>query len=465
MKTFIATLLYHVIASAARQSRTMQSDHARRGDCHAIARNDKRIMRLFPLILLLTIITAQSFAQSTYTDSVYRPEIKSVEFYNVAKKPSFPIITLNSSDKLLLAFDNLLGGTQNYSYSIEHCDANWNSSNLATTDYLQNYSDDRITKYSYSTTTVQKYTHYELRLPNENIAPKIAGNYILRVYEDGDVNKLILTRRMYVVSPKISISAEIVPSSDNALRQTNQKINFILDYGTLRVQNPGADIRTLIIQNARTETGILNTQPTYIRGTQLTFNDVNANDFQAGNEFRHIDTRTLKLNSERILHITRGDTANTILLLTDPDRQRDQPNYTFQYDLNGNFYILNQDGVDPRTDADYTHLVFSLATKRSPSEGTPYIVGQFNNYKLDDQSRMVYDATNSKFLKSLFLKQGVYDYTYVWVDKTTGKQDDIALEGSYFETENDYQFLVYYHPAGSRWEELVGYKLLNTVKK
>ena len=418
-------------------------------------------MKKLYIIFLLVFINASAFAQSTYDNTVFRPEIKSVEFYNTVKKASFPIITLGSNEKVLLAFDNLLGGTQNYSYTIEHCDANWNSSNLSITDYLQNYSDDRITDYSYSTNTVQKYTHYQLRLPNGNIAPKIAGNYILKVYEDGDQSKLVLTRKLYVLSPKISITAEVVPSNDNSLRQTNQKVNFTLNYGTLRVQNPGTDLRTFIMQNNRSETGILNNQPTYIRGTQLEFSDVTQNDFPGGNEFRHFDTRTLKLNSERILHIYR-DTANTVILLTDPNLN--QLYYTFLYDLNGSFYILNQDGVDPRTDADYAHMYFTLDAKKSPDDGTPYVVGQFNDYKLDDNSKMHYDASTGKFAASLFLKQGVYDYAYVWVDKA-GKADDTALEGSHFETENDYQVLVYYRPPSARWEELIGYRLLNTAKK
>jgi hypothetical protein len=416
--------------------------------------------RLIGLIILI-LFSASSFAQSTYDNTVFHPEIKSVEFYNTAKQPSFPIITLGSDQKVLLAFDDLRGGSQDYSYTIEHCDANWNSSNLAPAEYLQNYTDDRITNFSYSTTTIQKYTHYELKLPNENIAPKIAGNYVLKVYESGDQSKLILTRRLYVLSPKIAIDAEVVPSEDASTRQTNQKVNFTLDYGGLRIQNPGAEIRTLIMQNARSETGQLNTQPTYIRGTQLIYSDIGINDFAGGNEFRHFDTRTLKLNSENILHIYR-DTANTIILLTDPDRNN--PNYTFQYDLDGKFYVLNQDGTDPRTDADYSHMYFTLKTNKSPNEGTPYVVGQFNDYTLDDNSKMRFDAANNKFAASLFLKQGVYDYTYVWVDKS-GKADDTALEGSHFETENNYQLLVYYRPAGARWEELIGYKALNTIKK
>lgn len=418
-------------------------------------------MKKFYIISLLVFVSVKTFAQAAYDNTVYYPNIKSVEFYNTAKQASFPIITLGSAEKLLLAFDDLQGGTRNYTYTIEHCDAGWNPSNLAPAEYLQNYTDDKITNYHYSTTTVQKYTHYELKLPNENIAPKIAGNYILKVYDDADPSKPVLTRRLYVLSSKISITAEMVPSNDNQARQSNQKINFTLNYGGLRVQNPGADIRTLVMQNARSETAVLSTQPTYINGTQLIYNEVTANDFAGGNEFRHIDTRSLKLNSERILRINR-DTANTILLL--PDADMNQPNYTFQYDLNGSFYVLNQDGTDPRTDADYAHLYFNLITKKLPGEGTPYIVGQFNDYKLNDNSKMNYDAAGGKFAASLFLKQGVYDYAYVWVDNA-GKADITALEGSHFETENDYQLLVYYHPPGARWDELVGYKLLNTAKK
>ncbi len=414
------------------------------------------------VIALLLLGRLNTYAQeSAYEDRVFRPEIKSVEFYNTAKEASFPIIVLNSSQKLLLAFDNLRGGTENYSYTIEHCDANWNSSNLSPIDYLTGESDDQLTDYSYSTTTIQKYTHYKLRLPNEHIAPKIPGNYILKVYQDGDQSKLALTRRFYVVKPQIGITAEIVPPSDNSLRETDQKINFTLDYGTLPVQNPGSDIRTFIMQNARSETALISTQPTYIRGTQLVFSDLTQNDFPGGNEFRHVDTRTLKLNSENILHIYK-DTANVVLLLTDPDRGHSS--YTFFYDLNGSFYILNQDGTDPRTDADYGHMYFNLSTKRSPDEGAPYVVGKFNDYRPDESSRMRFDAASGKFAASLFLKQGVYDYTYVWVDKS-GKADIYALEGSHFDTENDYQILVYYRPPQARWEELIGYQTLNSAKK
>jgi hypothetical protein len=419
-------------------------------------------MRKCGQILLLLFITFKGFAQQPYADSVFNAHIKTIEFYNTKKQASFPVIALQSGEQVLLTFDDLRGGNHNYSYTLEHCNSKWLSSNLSPAEYLQGFSDDRLTDYFYSTNTIQKYTHYELKFPNDNMSPKISGNFILKVYEDGDKSKVVLTRRLYVVGNRVAVAADVVASSDPSLRQTNQKVNFQVSYAGLNVQNPNNDIGVLLMQNARNETGVWNTTPTYIRGSQLVFNDVSINDFPGRNEFRRFDTRSLKLNSERVGHIYR-DTAYTVTLLGDP--LRNQEGYSFQYDNDGSFFILNQEGYEPRRDADYAHIYFSLAANKTDKDGAAYVVGKFNDYKIDENSKMDFDPIKGRFFTNLFLKQGVYDYEYVWVDHSTGKPDDVPIEGTHFETENDYQLLVYYRPVTARWDELVGYRLLNTVKK
>jgi hypothetical protein len=416
-------------------------------------------MRKIGFIFLWLFLSANTFAQLTYDNRVYVSAIKSVEFYNATKEGAFPLINLHSSDQLLLGFDDLRGGTKYYSYTIVHCDAYWNPSQLAPTEYIQGYTDDRLDNYRYSTNTIQKYTHYELKLPNSNIAPKLSGNYLLKVYVDGDANKLILTRRFYVVESKVSVGANIVPSSDNSLRQSNQKLNFQVNFGGMLVQNPNSDIRALVMQNARDDKTKMNSAPQYIRGNHSEYNDISTNDFGGGNEFRHFDLRSLRSNSDHVGRVFR-DTANTVVLLGDPNRN--QATYSFQYDNNGNYYILNQDGSNPKTDADYAHVYFSLAGNKSDKEGSAYIVGKFNDYQLTDQNKMQYDEGRGRFFTDLFLKQGVYDYEYIWVDKINKTPDDVPFEGSYYDTENDYQILVYFHRPGDRYEQLVGFVQLNS---
>src|SRR5688500_7215178 len=116
------------------------------------------------IILLLLVISINSRAQSVYDNQVFNENIKSVEFYNTTKQGAFPVFSLNSKEQILLGFDDLRGGGRNYFYTLEHCNSQWKSSNISAAEYLQGFNEDRIRDFTYSTSTVQKYTHYELKL-------------------------------------------------------------------------------------------------------------------------------------------------------------------------------------------------------------------------------------------------------------------------------------------------------------
>jgi hypothetical protein len=192
----------------------------------------------------------------------------------------------------------------------------------------------------------------------------------------------------------------------------------------------------------------------------LVYNDVRSFDFFGGNEFRRFDTRSLRFQSENIARISK-DSINTVVLLSDPVLNRQS--YTFNYDENGGFYIRNRDGRDNRTDADYAQLNFSLIAKRPSSTGNVYVVGRFNAFRISDEFKLTFNESQKRFNGSAYLKQGVYDYRYVWVDDK--KVDDVIFDGSYFETENNYQIFFYYRKPGSRWQELIGYSQINSVKR
>lgn len=400
--------------------------------------------------------------ETIYDNINYLPEIKSVAFYNTKEDQSFPILTLGSTDQLILKFDDLREGSRNFFYTFEHCDAEWKPSAITQIDYLESFNEDRINNYRQSYNTFQKYTHYQLTLPSKIVMPKISGNYLLKVYEDSDTKKLILTRRFYVVQPKVGLSAEIIRSPINTDREKKQKINFNISHPALNIQNPYQEIRTVIMQNNRNDLSVMTSKPLFVRNNQLVYSDNLTNDFYGGNEFRRFDTRSFRFKSQTTAQIYQ-DILYSVKLFDDQDWNNNS--YTSQVDENGKFFIINQDGTNNDYDADYSYIDFTLNAISPDANGNVYIVGQFNNYQKDSLSRMNYDPVKKQFTQRILAKQGVTEYHYTWANNSGKIINDTLFDGSFFETENDYEILVYYRAPGSRFEELIAFTTLNSVKK
>jgi hypothetical protein len=416
---------------------------------------------LFFLLLLSIQIAVAQNQQFVYENKVYQPTIKTVQCYNSQQEQSLPVIALKSNERLVFSFDDLNAGSKNYWYTVEHCTSDWKSSRLSTIDYLESLSEDRITEYKYSFGTIQKYTHYQLTLPNTQIRPKISGNYILKVYEEGNQQKPVISQQFYVVDNVVNIGVDVVASSQVSLRFSNQKVNFTILH-QMPIQNPYTDLKAIVMQNGNPQTAIINTKPNFIKPGSLAYNEVNSNDFLAGNEFRKFDIRSLRYKGDNVQEIIKDTTTSVVLF---PDINTSKAKYSNLVDENGSFFIRNKEGSDDPTEGDYANVMFTLNAVPPTPNGEAYVVGRFNNYVLNEASKLNFESSRKRFYGNILLKQGLYDYKYVWLNKDTGKIDQAIFEGSFFETLNTYQVFAYYKKPGMRWEELIGYSNVGNVKR
>ena len=86
-----------------------------------------------------------------------------------------------------------------------------------------------------------------------------------------------------------------------------------------------------------------------------------------------------------------------------------------------------------------------------------YLFGQFTNWGVHDEFLMKYDSVSQKYNNKINLKQGYYNYIYIC--KAGEKTDARKMEGSHFDTNNEYIIKVYYRDPLGLYDRLLHYQV------
>lgn len=396
-----------------------------------------------------------------YSGHVFKHGIKTVLLHKKGWDLSYPILNLNSNKKLVLIFDELGSQTGNYQYTFEHCDAGWNPSDLSPSDYLDGFPENHIEDYSFSFNTTIDYVNHQLEFPNENIQFRISGNYIIKVYEDYDPEKIVLTKRFTVSENLVNITARAKRPSITAVYNEGHEVTFSIDLNSYHVRDPYQQIKAVVCQNNKWDYARTDLRPSIFNGNMLIFSDPTTNVFPAGNEYRYFDIKSIRYKSEYIEHIDFIDDHYNIGLY--PEKSRALKNYFYNQDLNGKYYIDVQEGQNRHTDADYLQVFFTLQMDYPPAKGRVFIYGELTNWECNNLNRMIYNTDSKAYELSLLLKQGFYNYEYVCLPKGKTIPDNTLIEGSHYETENDYVIYVYHNDPMLRYDKLIGVEIVNTL--
>ncbi len=408
--------------------------------------------------LLLLLFVPIKFLQAqvaTNENAIYDENVNSVQFTKTNSEDRYPIILLNGGDVLRLSFDKLGVNSENLQYTIIHCNAAWEQTKLNQNEYLSGMTFDNITDFKFSTNTFVRYVHYSVFVPNENMKPRIAGNYLVKVFRNFDEKDLLFTRRMMVLNNSTEIEGFARPATLAESRFSKQEVQFTVTINPTQVINPLQDVKVLIMQNSRWDNAITGLQPLFVSNNKLDYSYLDKTLFNGGNEFRWFDTRNLRLFSPNV-RSKRVDSVVHVILNYDESRGANQ---YFQYaDYNGKRIIHNKEGNNPDIDGDYTYVQFFLSAALGvPPDAEVYVFGEFTDWRLEPNYKMYYNKTRQRYDLEVPLKQGRYEYCYA-IKNEAGKPDETPLEGNHFQTENEYMVLVYTRNLLYGYDELIGSK-------
>jgi hypothetical protein len=397
-------------------------------------------------------------------DKIYMPGIRTVKFNLFGDPLAYPVINLNSGDKLELNFDDLDAGIKIYYYTFELCNSDWTPAPMSYFDYVKGFTQVRITTYRNSSISLTPYTHYQAILPDRNCMPTKSGNYLLKVFLNGDTAQLAFTRRFLVVDNRMPLFAQVLQPYSQQQYLTHHRLQVQLTTKGFDLRYPQQQVKIQILQNYRWDNRLQLMNPSFVRNDMLQYNNEHEMMIPAGKEWRWANLRSFRLLGDRVSRQENTDSLFSLVMQEEKPRAGNQ--YFYFKDLNGMYINETIENVNPYWNADYARVRFRFL----PPGGMPYagkdlyILGELTGYGKDPDALLTYYPEKKAYETTLFLKQGYYDYEYATREKNRPDLPFLTdlTENNSWETENIYFILVYFRELGGRYDQLVGFSRISS---
>lgn len=375
--------------------------------------------------------------------------IKTISFVS-NQRNVIPFFKLGESFEM--QFDDLFSNEADYYYTITQYNYDWSApTNLSKAEYLKGMDQQRIITYENSFNTLQLYSHYRQVFPNKFNQIIKSGNYLFTI--TNDENEIIFSRKVIIYEEEVAVNLLVRRSRDFETLNTKQNIEMAINYGDKILQNPIQNIKVTLFQNGNWNTCISNLKPQYTIGSELIYRYNKETQFWGGNECYTIDNKNIRATNNTVARVTSGDNIYNTYLYTNTPR-KNQP-YTYFPDINGNFFIQNANRTSSEVEADYSWVYFSVAAPEH-LEGNLYVSGMFSNYVLSDDYKMERNKKTGGYEKAILIKQGFTNFQYILTRKDGTIDFENALDGNFFQTENNYTAIIYYKGNNDRYDRVIG---------
>lgn len=406
------------------------------------------------IITLLIIISLQTNSVLAQENGVYIDNLKSIQVKVNGEWGKQPVMMLGGRNFVEISFDDLQHNYVRYTYSITHCNADWKQSDLLHSEYMTGFEDNRIEDYDQSLNTEMEYNHYSFTLPNEDVKLLVSGNYIVNIFEDGE-DEPVAQACFSILEPHVGIAMSVTNNTDIDTYQSHQQLSFSINYNGFPVRNAIDELIPVVRQNNRWDNAVFNLKPKFMRVNEMIYEHDRNLIFEAGNEYRRFEILDRHVPTMRVDNMRYdGDYYHANLMV---DEQRTA--YLYDKDQDGRYYVRNGNNIDNDTESDYYFTHFRLEMPQIPG-GDLYINGDLTNNRFAPEYKMEYDLMEHAYQIVLPLKQGSYNYQYLFVHDGEEVGHTPQSEGSFHQTENEYSVYVYNRPFGSRYDKLVGFRTI-----
>jgi hypothetical protein len=409
-------------------------------------------------ILTLLLLSTIHLLFSQVENEVAPPfNIKTVSFIQ-NNQNTIPIFQLGSGFQL--QFDDLFGNEADYYYEIIHCDYNWIPSAIVKNEYLQGLDNQRIQNYHNSFNTLQIYSHYALSIPNQFTQQlKISGNYILKVLDEN--KEVVFSRKFILHEDLVTIPIQVKRARTVSTIELKHNLDFTIKSNRIVFQTPLRNVRVLLLQNGQLQSAIKDIIPQYTIGNDLIYKYDAETQFWAGNEFLFFENKDIRAANNNISRVDFNTAIYGSFLYTNSGRAN-LP-YSFTQDVNGAFVVKNISAANSEIEADYAWVYFSLSAPTFRINKNIYVTGMFNNYALIPEFKMDYNSEKGIYEKAILIKQGFTNFQYLIADNKGVIDPENAIDGNFFQTENDYTILVYYRENIGRYDRVIGKGTANSI--
>lgn len=404
-------------------------------------------------LILLICLTACVLQAQVVRDSAWRDDVKTVQLYRSGAELDFPVLGQNSG-RLVLEFDVLRAESEDLRWRLLHCDRTWVPDGLEDYEFMTGFAEGPMEAHDYSFTTRRDYVHYRTVIPGDYATFVLSGNYVVEV-SDGE-GEVLLRRRFCVSEQSAKVHAEVVRPYDGVALERRQEVDVKVESGEWRATGNPDYLHVVVQQNGRDDNR-RELQFSGYDGAALCFRQRPCNIFDGGNTFRFFDCSNLHTPMYNLARVE--EYGGELFALLKPEEDRSRKHYLSETTLAGGMKVNIQERQNPRLEAEYVWVNFSLPMAQPMLEGSVYIVGALTDWRMDSASRMDYRPEYRAYTKRLLLKQGYYAYQLLVAteqgNSRGGRSATALLEGDHRETPNLYTVYVYHRSPSDLADRLL----------